>query len=288
MKKLALLTLSMMAATSAFASNENPLTFKIYNAPSDSFNVNSTLIYGEKEAVVIDAGFTKSDALKIAANVLDSGKTLTTIFISQADPDYYFGAETLKQLFPEVNVFATPKVRETIEKKMARKMTFWAPKMGDNAPTSPILPQAYSKSSFFIEGHKVEIKGTTGVLGHRPYLWIPSEKAIVGNVGIYNDMPVWMADSQTQEQLDAWSVQLSEMKELSPVLVIPGHMKANSKTDLSAINYTEEYLDAFKQAKSSSKNSKQLIDKMMVHYPSPTVSTTLSLGAKVHMGEVSW
>ena len=71
-----------------------PLTVKVYNAGGNSFNVNSTLIYGEKEAMVIDAGFTRADALRIAANVLDSGRQLTTIYVSQADPDYYFGVET--------------------------------------------------------------------------------------------------------------------------------------------------------------------------------------------------
>ena len=38
-------------------------------------------------------------ALRIAANVLDSGKELKTIYVSQADPDYYFGVETIKEIF---------------------------------------------------------------------------------------------------------------------------------------------------------------------------------------------
>ena len=78
-----------------------PLQVKVYNADGNSFNVNSTLVYGEKEAMVIDAGFTRADALRIAANVLDSGKELKTIYVSQADPDYYFGVETVKEIFPK-------------------------------------------------------------------------------------------------------------------------------------------------------------------------------------------
>lgn len=104
MNKLTLLTVSILVATSAQAANNEHLTLKVYNADSNSFNVNSTLVYGDTEAVVIDAGFTKADALRIAANVLDSGKNLTTIFVSQADPDYYFGVETLKHFFPDVKV----------------------------------------------------------------------------------------------------------------------------------------------------------------------------------------
>ena len=118
-----------------------PLTVKVYNAGGNSFNVNSTLVYGEKEAMVIDAGFTRADALRIAANVLDSGKQLTTIYVSQADPDYYFGVETLKEIFPQADVVTTPAVLEKLSAKMVGKLSFWGPKMGANAPRKPVTPR---------------------------------------------------------------------------------------------------------------------------------------------------
>ncbi len=88
MNKVKLLITSLTLLSATFVAESAPLSLKVYNANSDSFHVNSTLVFGDTEAVVIDAGFTKADALRIAANVLDSGKKLTTIFISQADPDY--------------------------------------------------------------------------------------------------------------------------------------------------------------------------------------------------------
>jgi glyoxylase-like metal-dependent hydrolase (beta-lactamase superfamily II) len=97
-------------------------------------------VYGEKEALVIDAGFTRADALRIAANVLDSGKQLTTIYVSQADPDYYFGVETLKEVFPQADVVTTPAVLEKLSAKLAGKVAFWGPKMGANAPRTPVVP----------------------------------------------------------------------------------------------------------------------------------------------------
>lgn len=90
---------TVLAATLAIAFSNaqaaQPLQLKIYNADANSFNVTSTLVFGEREAMVIDAGFTRADALRIAANVFDSGKQLKTILVSQADPDYYFGVEAL-------------------------------------------------------------------------------------------------------------------------------------------------------------------------------------------------
>ena len=77
------------------------------------------MVSGKSEALVIDSGFTRADALRVAANVLDSGKTLKTIFVSNADPDFYFGAEVLKACFPNAQVLTTAAVREKIEAKLS-------------------------------------------------------------------------------------------------------------------------------------------------------------------------
>ncbi|MGY5450063.1 MBL fold metallo-hydrolase [Agarivorans sp. MS3-6] len=288
LNNLILLASSLLLTTATWGASEAPLTLKVYNADSNSFHVNSTLIYGETEAVVVDAGFTKADALRIAANVLDSGKHLTTIFVSQADPDFYFGVETLKQLFPDVKVFATPAVRDAIAKKMAAKLAFWGPKMFNNAPNSPVLPDAYKASSFSVDGYKVEIKADDGILAHRPYLWIPSSKTILGDIGVFGQLHVWTADTQSRQALEAWKRQLKEMQALQPLQVIPGHMKAGTSLEISNISYTLEYLEAFSKAKRDSTDSDALIMKMTTLYPSAGLAVALDIGAKVHMGEMKW
>ncbi|MBT9493275.1 MAG: MBL fold metallo-hydrolase, partial [Paucibacter sp.] len=89
------LTLGAVAqdAAAQTATPAAPLTLQVYNADAGSFHVNAVLIAGKTDAVLLDTGFTRADALRIAAMVLDSKKTLKTIYISQADPDYYFGIE---------------------------------------------------------------------------------------------------------------------------------------------------------------------------------------------------
>lgn len=288
MKNIILLLASLFLTTSVYAVNDAPLSLKVYNASSNSFHVNSTLIYGETEAAVIDAGFTKADALRIAANVLDSGKELTTIFISQADPDYYFGAETLKKFFPDARIIATPAVKKVIEKKMARKFAYWAPKMGKNAPNNLVTTKAYNKPSFLVDDHAIEIKGTTGLLAHRPYLWIPSKKAIVGNVSVFGSLHVWTADVQDKASWNAWLLQLAEMEKLSPNIVVPGHMKQDTTLDATNLQYTSKYLTTFEQVKQSSSDAKTLINKMNVLYPDAQFALSLNIGAKVHKGEMKW
>ena len=276
------------ALTPAQAQTQTPLTVKVYNADGNSFNVNSTLIYGQKDAMVIDAGFTRADALRIAANVLDSGKQLTTIYVSQADPDYYFGVETLKEIFPQADVVTTPAVLDKLAPKMAGKVAFWGPKMGANAPRKPVLPRALAGNTLTLEGQTIEIRGTQGVLAHRPYTWIPSLKAIVGNVGVLGNLHVWTADTQTIAERSAWITQIDEMTALKPALVVPGHMKAGATMDASTLTFTKDYLVTFEKTATASKDSAALIKSMKDAYPTADGVGSLDLSAKVIKGEMKW
>ena len=266
-----------------------PLQVKVYNAEGNSFNVNSTLVYGEKEAMVIDAGFTRADALRIAANVLDTGKELKTIYVSQADPDYYFGVETLKEIFPQADVVTTPAVLEKINAKLAGKIAFWGPKMGANAPRTPVLPKAIIGNTLSVDGQTVEIRGTTGPLAHRPYAWIPSIKAVVGTIGVFGtNTHVWTADTQKASERQAWLAQLDEIAALKPSTVVPGHMLPGTPLDASSIAYTRGYLQRFEAESAKAANAAELIKAMQQAYPQAGMGLALDIGAKVSKGEMKW
>ena len=284
----ALMTLGVVASTSALAQTPAPLSIKVYNADANSFHVNAVVVSGKSEAIVIDSGFTRADALRVAANVLDSGKTLKTIFISNADPDYYFGAEVLKGFFPQAQVLTTPAVREKIQAKLAGKLAFWAPKMGANAPQQPIVPDLLEGTTLSLDGERIEVRGTTGELAHRPYVWIPSIKTIAGNVAITNNLHVWTADTQKPGERKAWLAQLDEIEALQPTVVVPGHMAAGTSLDVSAIRYTRDYLLRFDSEAAKAKTGAELIEAMKKAYPQAGKLIALDIGAKVNKGEMKW
>ncbi|WP_295641874.1 MBL fold metallo-hydrolase [uncultured Methylibium sp.] len=285
---LPLLALGVVAADGASAQVAAPLSVKVYNADANSFHVNAVVVSGKSEAMVIDSGFTRADALRVAAHVLDSGKTLKTIFISNADPDFYFGAETLKELFPQARVLTTPAVREKIQAKLAGKLAFWGPKMGANAPKVPIVPEALDGRTLSIDGETVEVRGTTGELAHRPYVWIPSIQAIVGNIAVFGNLHVWTADTQKPGERQAWLAQLDEMQALRPALVVPGHMAAGTALDDSAIRYTRGYLQRFEAELPKAGNAAELIGVLQKAYPQAGLGIALDIGAKVNKGEMKW
>jgi len=279
-----------IAVTTATAAEPAPapLTVKVYNADGNSFHANAVVLSGKSEALVIDSGFTRADALRVAAHVLDSGKTLKTIFISNADPDFYFGAEVLKAQFPQARVLSTPAVREKIQAKLAGKLAFWGPKMGANAPVQPIVPEALQGNSLSIDGETVEVRGNSGELAHRPYVWIPSIRTIAGNIAIFSHIHVWTADTQKASERQAWLAQLDEIEALRPATVVPGHMAAGSAMDASAIRYTRDYLQRFDAEAAKAKNSVELIEAMKKAYPQAGLGIALDIGAKVRKGEMQW
>jgi glyoxylase-like metal-dependent hydrolase (beta-lactamase superfamily II) len=283
-----LLALGAVATEGGAQTSAAPLAVKVYNAEAGSFHANAVVVSGKTEAMVIDSGFTRADALRVAANVLDSGKTLKTIFISNADPDFYFGAETLKSVFPHAQVLATPAVREKIQSKLASKLAFWGPKMGPNAPRQPVVPDAFGGSTLELDGETIEIRGRSGELAHRPYLWIPSIKAIVGNIAVFGNLHVWTADTQKASERQAWLAQLDEMLALKPRQVVPGHMAAGTAQDDSAIVYTRDYLKRFEAELPKAQNAGELIATMHKAYPGAGLGVALDIGAKVNKGEMKW
>ena len=50
---------------------------------------------------MIDGGFRLSDGHALAKAIVATGKRLTTIYISQSDPDYYFGLAPVLEAFPD-------------------------------------------------------------------------------------------------------------------------------------------------------------------------------------------
>jgi glyoxylase-like metal-dependent hydrolase (beta-lactamase superfamily II) len=284
----AILCPGVVESTGAGAQAPAALTVKVYNAGANSFHVNAAVVSGKSEALVIDSGFTRADALRVAADVLDSGKTLKTIFISNADPDFYFGAEVLKAQFPDARVLTTAAVRERIEAKLAGKVAFWAPKMGADAPREPIVPELLQGTRLGVDGETLEVRGTTGELAHRPYVWIPSIRTIAGNIAIFGNLLVWTADTRKDSEHKAWLAQLDEIEALYPTTVVPGHMAAGAPMDLSAILHTRAYLQRFHAEAAKARNAAELIDAMKHAYPQAGLGMALDIGAKVHKGEMPW
>ena len=65
------------------------------------FNVVSTLIFGEKDAVLIDCQWTRSNAYRVIAEICERNLNLKAVFATHAHPDQYWGIGHVKEAFPD-------------------------------------------------------------------------------------------------------------------------------------------------------------------------------------------
>jgi glyoxylase-like metal-dependent hydrolase (beta-lactamase superfamily II) len=280
--------LAMGVVATDAAAQTAPLTLQVYNADVNSFHVNAVLVAGKTDAVLLDTGFTRADALRIAAMVLDSKKTLKTIFITQADPDFYFGIDVLKQYFPDAKVLTTAPTLKKIQATLPAKLEVWGPRMGANAPKNVPLPEVLSGNVITLEGQTLEVRGLDDSLPHRSYVWIPSLKAIAGGVNVFGGLHLWTADTQSVQERADWGKKLGAMAALQPAVVIPGHSAPGAKQDASQIASSQAYLARFEQELPKAANSGALIDAMKKAYPDAGLGIALDIGAKVNKGEMKW
>ena len=282
------LTLGAVANGAAAQASPPLLSLQVYNADAGSFHVNAVLVSGKTDAVLVDTGFTQADAYRIAAMILDSRKTLKTIYVSQADPDFYFGAGVLKKLFPKATLIASAPTVKKIQATLATKLQVWGPRLGANAPTDVPVPEVMTENTIILEGQTLEIRGLDDSLPHRSYVWIPSLKAIVGGVNVFAGLHAWTADTQTAQDRAEWNRKLGTMAALQPSTVVPGHMLPGQKQDASQLAYTQSYLTRFEAELAKAPNSAALIEAMKSAYPAAGLMVALEIGAKVNKGEMKW
>ena len=69
--------------------------------------ISSTLISGERDAVLVDTFITMEQNSALAEWVVASGKNLTTIYATHGHGDHFFGVNTIQHRFPNARFIAS-------------------------------------------------------------------------------------------------------------------------------------------------------------------------------------
>ena len=245
----------------------------------------ATLVTGEREAMLVDAGFTRADGHRLAAQVLDSGKTLTTVVVSHGDPDFYFGAEVLADAFPEARFVATPPVIDHIAHSYEGKLQAWA-SSGPNLPTRLIALDPLT-GDLELEGHRFELKGGIPGLEGRHYLWQADQRAVLGGVLVFSGQHVWTADTDEAARA-VWRDVLDEIEALDPALVAPGHRAPGAPANVGAVRYTRDYLNSFEEVLEDQPDGATVTAELVRRYPDAGLLVAAQIGGKVAKGEMAW
>ena len=134
--------LAAIFAIVALSANAKGLSLKVYNPGTKAiFPVSSTIVYGKKDAALIDAQFQKQYAEEVVKEIKALKKNLKYVFISYNDPDFYFGLDVIHKAFPEAQILSTAQTTYLIEASKDFKLNVWKDQLKSDAPDSLIVPQ---------------------------------------------------------------------------------------------------------------------------------------------------
>jgi len=275
---LAVLGLAIACPRLALATQ---LHLQVFTSPPEGIAVNSTLVYGDKDAILIDAQFRLSDAHRLAAMILESKRNLTTVYVTHPHPDHYFGLVVIRQAFPNARFVALPRVVEGIKASWEGRVKAWKPQYGDNIPSNPIIPDALDGKTLTLEGETLQIYGPLqgDSAGDNSFVWIPSLKAIVGGDTLFSGAHFVFAPMTATQKKD-WMNTIDQIAEFKPEIVIPGHQIAGAPNDASVLTFMQRYMQDSNAAQASSRTADEFKSKMKSLYPNLGIDGLLNISAQ--------
>src|ERR1700738_204678 len=176
----------------------------------------STLIHGERDAVLVDTFLTTEQSQTLLNWVVASGKNLTAIYVTHAHGDHFFGLAPLLERFPHARAVATPEVVKAMHEQLSPASidNFWLRLFPGEIPDRLLVAESLEDNELELEGHKlVAVNAGRTDTAHSTCLHAPSIGLIVGGDAVYNGIHPYLGETDTQSRLE-WISTLDKLEGL--------------------------------------------------------------------------
>jgi glyoxylase-like metal-dependent hydrolase (beta-lactamase superfamily II) len=240
------------------------------------YDVNSTLIIGQRDILLIDPQFSLSEAHRLAAAILETQKNLATIYTTHAHPDHLFGLAVLKQAFPNAKIVALPATINAARTGWPARQKFWFPVYGANIPgPEPVLPEELSTPVLTLEGEEFPVTG--GVQGAdgpgNSFVYVPSLRAVITGDIVFDHVYFGVPRDAAREN---WLKTIDQLAALKPSIVIPGHEGPGATRDRRAIDFMKKYIADWDANVARSKTPADMRANVLKQYPGLGMEFTLN------------
>ena len=270
-------TVVIAAVMTATTAAQSKFTLKVHTGRGQvGYDVNSTMIIGERDILLIDPQFSLSEAHKLAAEILETKKRLATIYSTHAHPDHLFGLAVLKQAFPEAKIVALPATVNAAKTGWPARQKFWVPVYGNNIPgPEPVLPEELATPVLTLEGEEFPITG--GVQGAdgpgNSFVYVPSLKAVITGDIVFDRVYFGVPRDEARQN---WLKTIDQIAALKPAIVIPGHEGPGATRDMRSIEFMKKYIADWDANVARSKTAAEMRANVLKQYPGLGMEFTLN------------
>jgi glyoxylase-like metal-dependent hydrolase (beta-lactamase superfamily II) len=204
----------------------------------------ATLIYGVRDAVLVDAFMTVKQANALAGWVAARGKNLTTIYITHGHGDHWFGVGTLLERFPRAKAVATPNAVKVMRQNASSEALegIWKAGFPGQIPDKLVIADELKGNVIDLEGHElvaVELGHTD--TDYTTCLNVASVGLVVAGDAAYNDVHLYLAESNAQTRQE-WIAALDAIESFNPRAVVAAHKRPENDDHPGIIEETRQYI----------------------------------------------
>jgi glyoxylase-like metal-dependent hydrolase (beta-lactamase superfamily II) len=233
--------------------------------------ISSTLIYGSRDAVVVDSFITLEQARAQADWIGSTGKNLTTIYATHGHGDHFFGASVLLERFPNARFLAASSAIQVMKEQTSPEFVakFWESRFPNQLPKRLVVAQELSTNVIELEGEKLMVMplGFTDTAG-TTCLHVPSLELIAAGDAAYNGVHPRLMEANQNQKRDEWISALDKMESLKPRIVVAGHKNMKNDNDgRRVLRQTRQYILDFQELAGKTTTAKELYDQMLGRYP---------------------
>src|SRR6201988_3012736 len=232
--------------------------------------ISSTLISGERDAVLVDTPITVEQARALTNWVVASGKNLTTICATHGHGDHFFGTSTVLERFPGARFVARPDVIKVMRQQASPESlaTFWNPRFPGRISSHLAIAEELAGNVINLEGHDlVSVPLGFTDTASTTCLHVPSIGLIVAGDAAYNGDHLHLSESPDAQKRQEWIAALDTMESLQPRAVIAGHKRVGNDDSPRILGETRKYIHDFERLVMQTTTARELYDEMLRLYP---------------------
>ena len=254
-----------------FVSPEKPFTglpYSIGDSPALD-PTSATLIFGERDAVLVEALCTTREVTALADWVELHNRRLTTIYITHGHGDHWLGLSVLQKRFPEAHAVASAGTVGQMRTYVNGTALIgrWRGLLPGQISDTLVVADSLNSDHFELEGLPLEVIETGRTDGvDTTALYVPDLGLICSGDGVYNHCHMFLGETTAADRAE-WIAAIDKLAALKPAAVVTGHKDPTQGNPPTVLAECRGYIDYYGQLREKGLPDRELFDTMVSRYP---------------------